>query len=245
MLNPETVVMRRVAGVRPRRLAGVPIAGAQMADDPVLFTGGGFSELKLDLLFDVGLAGSTVTATDVRTLTAPFWQLSENTSSGGAGFNRPQLVTFFWAKSVRVTGLVASVAERLEQFNSNGEPRRSWLRMRMIRAEKMSQSDSAASGADSAPPELPDNLDTALPMVDPSSDENLPAHQMIGSPVEGGERLDVVAQQEYGSPSAWQWLAAFNHVIDPLRIPTGTLLKTPALSVLMGKHRSASSGGTA
>ena len=78
MLNPETVVMRRLAGIGTRRGALGRIVGAQLPDDPLVRTGGGRTELELELLFDVGLAGSTTAATDVLSLTEPFRALAEN-----------------------------------------------------------------------------------------------------------------------------------------------------------------------
>jgi hypothetical protein len=40
MLNPEGMVVRRLAGVRRRRSAGGALTGAGLADDTLLFTGG-------------------------------------------------------------------------------------------------------------------------------------------------------------------------------------------------------------
>ena len=40
LLNPETVLMSRTAGVEPHRSGGGRLAGAALADDPLLFTGG-------------------------------------------------------------------------------------------------------------------------------------------------------------------------------------------------------------
>ncbi len=133
LLNPETLVMRRVAGVRPRRSATGQLTGAGLADDPLLYTGGGRTELELDLLFDVSLAGSSITTSDVRDLTLPLWNLAENTSQD-AGYACPPQVLFIWGKSWNIRGVVVAVAERLEYFTSEGVPRRSWLRLRMLRA---------------------------------------------------------------------------------------------------------------
>ena len=49
LLNPETVVMTRTAGVEPRRSSGGRLTGSGLADDPLMFTGGGRTELKLDI----------------------------------------------------------------------------------------------------------------------------------------------------------------------------------------------------
>ena len=56
MLNPETLLMQRTAGIRSRRSASGPLTGASLADDPLLYTGGGRTVLELELLFDLGLS---------------------------------------------------------------------------------------------------------------------------------------------------------------------------------------------
>ena len=72
------MVIRRNAGVRQRLTASGQLTGAGLADDPLLFTGGGRTELELDLLFDVSLAGSSYHSKDVRDMTRPLWNLAEN-----------------------------------------------------------------------------------------------------------------------------------------------------------------------
>lgn len=143
LLNPETLVLRRTAGVRPRQSASGQITGAGLADDPLLYTGGGRTELDLDLLFDVTLPGSSVRGEDVRDLTAPLWRLAEN-SQATAGYGRPPLVRLIWGKSWNIPGIVVAVAERLEFFTPAGVPRRSWLRLRLLRVETPT---AAATGA--------------------------------------------------------------------------------------------------
>ena len=58
MLNPESVVQRRWAGIRPMRSGGGFLTSVGLSDDPLLYTGGGTTELRLDLLFDVSLTES-------------------------------------------------------------------------------------------------------------------------------------------------------------------------------------------
>jgi hypothetical protein len=135
LLNPETLVMRRVAGVRPRRSATGQLTGEGLTDDPLLYTGGGRTELDLDLLFDVTLAGSSISTDDVRDLTLPLWRLAEN-ADRRSGYGQPPLVRFIWGKSWNILGVVLAVSERLEYFTPEGMPRRSWLRLRMLRANE-------------------------------------------------------------------------------------------------------------
>lgn len=134
LLNPESVVMRREAGITARRSHGGLAAGAGLEDDPIIATGGGRTELELDLLFDVQLEGSTIETEDVRDLTRPLWDLAENASEPER-YGVPRFARFVWGKAWNIPGVIVSVAERLEYFTINGVPQRSWLRMRMLRAK--------------------------------------------------------------------------------------------------------------
>jgi Contractile injection system tube protein len=152
LLNPASLLMRRVAGVSPRRSISGPLSGAGLSDDPLLYTGGGRTELELELLFDVSVAGSSLLTGNVRELTAPLWELAENKGSTiSGGYGRPRLVRFVWGKTWNVLGVVSAVAERLEQFNAEGAPQRSWLRMRLVR---VSEPVSPAGAGDQPMPDL-------------------------------------------------------------------------------------------
>jgi hypothetical protein len=140
LLNPEGLVIRRQAGIQPRRSATGQLTGVGLEDDPLLFTGGGRTQLDLDLLFDVALSGSSIKAEDVRSLTRPLWQLAENSSREGDN-TRPPLVRFIWGKSWNIPGYVTAVAERLERFTPDGIPQRSWLRLRFVRASEAAYQD--------------------------------------------------------------------------------------------------------
>src|SRR5829696_4992534 len=93
LLNPETLEVRRPAGVPSRRTAAGQLTGAGLADDPLLYTGGGRTELGMDLLFDTSLVGSSVQTEDVRALTHPLWMLAENIA-GEERFGRPPVIRF-------------------------------------------------------------------------------------------------------------------------------------------------------
>jgi hypothetical protein len=229
LLNPESVMLRRVAGVRPRRSASGALAGTTLADDPLLYTGGGRTELELELLFDVSLADATITTDDVRDLTRPLWELAEN-AAGDDGYGRLRLVRFVWGKSWNVPGVVAAVAERLEQFAPSGAPQRSWLHMRLWRvSELLPRTPIAPAPVTFIPPE------EELQEID-IPPEDLGAHPVLGGGEEegegSGERLDEIAFRYYGDPALWRLLAMFNAVSDPLRLLPGFLLRIPPLSAL-------------
>ncbi|WP_375767901.1 hypothetical protein NR798_40475 [Archangium gephyra] len=232
LLNPETLVIRRTAGVRPRRALGVPLTGAALTDDPLLFTGGGTTELKLELLFDVTLAGSSVTSEDVRDLTRPLWQLAEN-AHVEEGYGRPSLLRIVWGKVLNMGCVVASVAERLEHFTPTGAPRRSWLSLRLLRVEeevaRQVEAPSAPPGGADAD-QLANQLSSSLPP------EAFDTQSVLGGGPEpgSGQRLDEIAWERYRDPSMWRLIASLNGIADPMHLGTGTVLRLPPASALRG-----------
>src|SRR5690606_24042658 len=55
MINPEELTFERRSGVRMRSRHEKPLAAARRSDDPLIAVGGGITDLRLDLLFDVDL----------------------------------------------------------------------------------------------------------------------------------------------------------------------------------------------
>jgi len=235
LLNPSSLVVRRRAGVVSRRSTTGRLTGAGLTDDPLLYTGGGTTELTLDLLFDVQLAGSTIQTEDVRDLTGPLWNLAENRADED-GYGSPPLVRFVWGKSWNIPGVILEVAERLEQFATTGAPRRSWLRMRMRRVSEETASGGVAKDRRASP--------GALAVL--TGDETVPideivVHQVAGSEEPGpdgkgqrvtSERFDQLAFRYYQDPSLWRLIAAFNKIYDPLAAMAGMRLQLPPISLV-------------
>lgn len=225
LLNPESLVIRRSAGLQTRQSAGGKLTGGGLNDDPLIFTGGGRTELEMDLLFDISLATPPDVITDVRDLTGPLWRLTENNGSGAYG--APPLVRFIWGKSWNIPGMVAALAERLEYFTSDGTPQRSWLRMRLVRVNEQAQQEEP-----SVPPlpeiETVSPLDTAnQPGIEtPDLEETIEVTGGVGEQGDG-VRLDLIAFDVYGDPSYWRWIAAYNGIEDPLSVPSGSVLRIP------------------
>lgn len=231
LLNPDGVVVRRTAGVRPRRTIGGTLTGAGRTEDPVLYTGGGRTELTLDLLFDVSLAGSTITSTDVRDLTAPLWRLSENTT-GDDGYGHLRTVRFVWGKAWNVPGVITAVAERLEWFDSLGAPRRSWLRLRLLKVEE------AQGGAAVAP--MPSALGVAESSL--TADGRTRVLEVGGGPWKDAdaealgepEAEGVVSRPDnwaffcWRDSGLWRLLLSPNGIEDPFHVPAGERLVVPA-----------------
>jgi hypothetical protein len=219
LLNPESLVIRRRAGVHARRSAGGLVTGADLADDQLLYSGGGNTELTMNLLFDVSLAGSSIAAEDVRDLTGPFWRLAENSQPGGS-YGNPPICRFVWGKSWHMPGLVTAVAERLEYFNQEGLPRRSFMRLLFRRVLEPVAPRPAAGG-----PQRP--VQGGQVPGFPGAGEQMESHELLG-----GERPDQIAYSSYRDPALSRALMSYNDIDDPLHIPAGTVLDLPPVSEL-------------
>lgn len=229
LLNPEGLLLRRSAGVRTRSSIGGAITGTALADDPLLFTGGGATELELDLLFDVTMSGSTIETDDVRALTQPFFALAENLADAEGG--RPPLLRFIWGKGWNFPGVIAAVAERLEYFTDLGVARRSWLRMRLLRVTD-------------EPPVMPPEPALVHRLEEAEQTGTLPPiagdvdlHPVLSAGTGEGdstqsERLDQIATRYYGHPALWRVLALYNDLPDPLTLDPSLVLRVPPLGLV-------------
>jgi len=218
LLNPEQLEMRREAGLAARRSPGAQLSGTALSDDPLLYVGGGRTEFILDLLFDVSLAvqePNTPALTDVRELTKPLWDLAENEDSRGR-YGRPPIVYFLWGTSWNIRGIVAAASERLEHFSADGKPRRSWLRLRLLRVARNEQADVSEP---SAPPVPIDEARRRL------QDSETRMYQPIGDGA-GGERPDQIAAQHLGHSAYWPLTAEMSGLDNPMQL-VGKVLKVP------------------
>ncbi|MEV6814043.1 hypothetical protein [Micromonospora sp. NPDC051296] len=232
LLNPETVQVTRLAGVRPRGSAGTQLTGTGLADDPLVFTGGGRTELVLDLLFDTDFAEGQVRPADVRALTRPLWMLAEN-SAVEHGWVRPPLVRLVWGKTWNVPGVIIAVAERFDAFTATGSPRRSWLRLKLVRVAE--DTDRAREG-------FAEELAVAqTPAVAPGT-AVVAAGDGTATTDTSGVRFDLLAHDALGSPLRWRLLAEHNRITDPLAVPAGTALAVPPQQGLTAGHTGVAAG---
>jgi Contractile injection system tube protein len=241
LLNPQNLETRRSAGIRMRREAGGFLAGRARTDHPLLATGGGTTELDLHLLFDTGVAasergaqaalqaadGTDQDSEDVRTMTRPLWDLAENAFSDG--FGAPPCVRFIWGKSWNMPGVVVHVAERLEQFDANGAPQRSWLSLRLRRVEEPEPRPAPPMPVTPQfePPDAPaggPGDDTYPAVTVPVDDDGTPLN-----------RLDQIAGDHYGNPELARPLGDFNGLDDLLKVDEGTTLILPPIAQLWSR----------
>ena len=226
LLNPDTVVVRRSAGLRTRRTAGGLVTGTRLADDPLLATGGGRTEIELELLFDATIAGEeALPSGNVQDLTRQLWDLSEN-AVGDDDYGLPREVRFVWGKTWNVLALVAAVAERFERFTMTGVPERSWLHLRLARVGEPIVPQAEA-------PEAVPESEAPGPMTIPEVPEDqLTFHEVVGGEGEPAERLDEIAARYYGEPALWRAIAVYNSVADPLQVPPPSVLRIPPIDAI-------------
>jgi hypothetical protein len=215
LLNPESLVLRRRAGIRQRESGGGVVTGTRMTDDSLIYTGGGLTSIELDLVFDVAVAGSSIATEDVRELTGPLWRLAENTDDPQRR-GKPRVCRLVWGKSWNIPAVVAAVSERLEQFNAEGVPRRSWLRMRLLRCRLPESSTPTGLSEGVSEGETGRTLARV--------------HEVVGGDTGiGGETgpsaepLSLVAFRETGDAANWR---AFG-LDDPMSLLPGQLLEIP------------------
>lgn len=240
LLNPESLEVRRSAGVRTRLGAGGVLTGQARSDNPLIATGGGVTDYELHLLFDTDIAQEGLPtprdstepqaprpSADVRELTRPLWNLAEN-AAGQDGFGAPPGVRFIWGKAWNVPGVVIDVAERLERFDTAGAPQRSWLSLRLRRVE-----ESEAPGTRPVTPVTPQFEVPAT--LDPAAAEQFPAIDLLVD--EAGipqTRLDQICSNQYGDPGLAPALASYNGLDDLLSLAEGVTLVLPPLALLLG-----------
>jgi hypothetical protein len=236
LLNPETLTVVRQAGIERRQSTAGPLHGADLSDDPLLYAGGGSTEMTLDLLFDTTLAtGSSIVAEDVRDLTRPLWDLAEN-AADDSSHGQPAVVRFVWGRAWNVPGVIAAAAQRLESFTEAGVPRRAWLRLRMLR---VTPPDAGRRDQSTTVPDLERVMTSALgnaPAAPASARSSEIEHtvEIAGGSAAGDSgsvssptRLDDLAQRYLGDPARWRLIAWFNDISDPLRMTAGRLLHVP------------------
>jgi hypothetical protein len=163
---------------------------------------------------------------DVRALTRPLWDLTENAVAAD-GFAAPPTVRFIWGKSWNIPGVVLHVAERLERFNADGAPaaRGSACACAGSRSPSRARRPAGRSRRSSRPrPIWTADHSTNCPAVDmPVDNDGLPLNA-----------LDQIADDHYGDPGLWAGPRRLSTASTiPLNIPEGTTIVLPPLAILL------------
>lgn len=130
LLNPETLVFRRRTGVQTRRASGGKLTAISGRHDPLLATGGGQTDLTLELLFDLDVGGASVDARDVRELTGRLWEYAEENRRESFGA-LPPVLRFIWGCCWNLPVVITAISERFERFSKSGVPHRSWMSLQL------------------------------------------------------------------------------------------------------------------
>jgi hypothetical protein len=229
-LNPEHLVQRRAAGVRRPWAGSGPVTGGLLTDDVLLHTGGGRTEIDLNLLFDTqlqneGRAEGAASITDVRVVTKQLWDLAEN-NTDRRDVPRLDTMRMVWGKTVSYLAVVLSASERLERFDESGTSSRSLLRLRLRRVP-----DPASPPVDPATSSLPSNLELTTIAENAQPRE---FHTGLGAEVAEddslieAEHLDGLASRYYGNrPWLWRLIAEANGLDNAPFAPAGIPLVIP------------------
>lgn len=257
LLNPESLTFSRSAGLRTRAARGGAILGAAQADDPLILTGGGVTELELQLLFDTDLArsldpGAAFSAASTRGVP----------QAVGADGASPAEIPTLPEPDPDVRALTRPLWALAEPFNPGGAQAgapvvrfiwgRAWNLPAVVtaaaeRLERFSPGGTPQRSwlslrlrrvPDSQPPagDLDDALPAfndpgALPMPgDGSAGDGNALYVEVVADADGNSATPLyqLANDHLGGPQAWPLIAAASGIEDPLRIPAGTVLTIPA-----------------
>jgi hypothetical protein len=118
----------------------------------------------------------------------------------------PPLVVFKWGGVTSFPAFVTQVQAKYTRFAPTGVPTRAVCTVSLEEMPSEAGKQNPTSGALAA--------------------ERV--HKMIT-----GDTLALVAYREYGDPTLWRALAAYNRVDDPMRIPDGMSLLLPTADALL------------
>lgn len=167
---------------------------------PPEFTGADPCKMTLEMFLDATATHDTSVVTTVETL---FTCCAPTEKSAGKDKPSPPLVALQWGKVTTFAAFITSVSAKYTLFSSDGTPIRALCQVSLEEMPVEPWRQNPTSGGQSV----------------------RRAHQLID-----GDTLASVAYAEYGDPTMWRSLAAFNGIDDPLRLRRGTrlLLPTPA-----------------
>ncbi|MFP3896125.1 MAG: peptidoglycan-binding protein [Anaerolineales bacterium] len=172
----------------------------------IVFQQGGVQTLGLKLFFDTYGVGSAGGPSDVRDHTAPLWKMmmvDENKVDQKTGKSEPPHCIFRWGR-FEFEAVITKMTEKITLFASDGTPVRSAvdITFQQIVDEEEHEGQNPTSGGGVAPK-------TRILCA--------------------GDRLDLIAWEEYGDSTKWRLVAERNGILDPLCLPIGKVISIPPL----------------
>ncbi|MFN2155316.1 MAG: peptidoglycan-binding protein [Anaerolineae bacterium] len=165
------------------------------------FSQGGSQTLKLQLFFDTYAEGS-----DVRTHTDPLWQMmmvNSDKTNPRSNKSEPPPVSFQWGGLV-FDAVSTNMSQKFTLFFKDGTPARTTVEITLE--------------------QLSDDQDFAR--QNPTSGGGEAPRTRL---VKAGERLDLIAYDEYEDATEWRRIAEANALTHPLRLRPGQRLVIPPL----------------
>jgi nucleoid-associated protein YgaU len=167
----------------------------------ITFSQGGAQTLTLRLFFD-----TYAEATDVRAHTDPLWQMmmiDESKTSQRTAKGEPPHVIFRWGR-FEFEAVITQMTQKLTLFLKDGTPVRTTVEISLQQV-----------------------LDeSAYDKQNPTSGGGITPKTRV---VYAGDRLDLIAWQEYGDSTQWRGIAAANGLVDPLHLRPGQTIVVPPL----------------
>jgi hypothetical protein len=173
------------------------------------FQGGGATNLTLKLLFDTSMSknGNASTAPkDVRDDTKHLWEaayIDKNNKDATTNMGEPPHIIFMWGSTWSFEAVITGISQEFILFSDSGIPLRSYvtLNLTQIVDSRTFAKQNPTSGA------KPGKIHT----------------------VRAGDRLDLLAQQYYGKPMLWRYIAEHNDIENPRQLSPGVRLLIPEL----------------
>lgn len=165
------------------------------------FSQGGSQTLKLQLFFD-----TYAEATDVRRHTDPLWRMmmvNADKVNPRSNKSEPPPVLFQWG-GLAFTAVITNLTQKYTLFLQDGTPVRTTVDITLE--------------------QLTDDQD--FPRQNPTSGGGEALRTRI---VRAGERIDLIAYQEYEDATQWRRIAEANGLRHPLRLRPGQQLVIPPL----------------
>ena len=177
---------------------------------PVQFLGADPAKMTLEMFFDATAARDGSVVVAVESLLACCVPTKE---SLGHKNGSPPIVVLHWGTTSSFPAVVSSVSAKFTLFSSDGTPIRAVCSVSLeeMPGEEFRKQNPTSGSYD--------------------------VHRIYRTVA--GDSLASVAFAEYGDPTAWRPLAAFNAIDDPLRMPAGTVLLLPSPEELAASSRPA------
>jgi predicted Zn-dependent protease len=160
-----------------------------------VFSGGNSGSFSVELVFDTTKSGDDVRRAYYKLIKVAMVKPSENDDKKG----EPRQVVVQWGKFISYVAVVESINQVFTFFKPNGTPLRANVTV-----------------------SLREVLDKAeLPPQNPTSRSEVRRTWVV----EQGQRIEWIANEVYGTTSAWRHLADVNNLLNPAVLRPGQILK--------------------